>query len=102
MTASYVNRDIRRAEIVNLANGMLRHRFGYAPKSRSIRGPSYLGKAVMQKLLRDGRWLRRERTARRLIDFRLDADHPGWRSRNSSMPSGSLACCEIVDLPKAA
>jgi hypothetical protein len=86
MTVSYVNQDIRRAEIVNLANGMLRHRFGYAPKSRSIRGPSYFGKAVMQKLLRDGKWLKRERTARRAIDFRLDADHPG----------------EIVDLPKAA
>ena len=84
--SSYVNQDIRRAEIVNLANGMLRHRFGYAPKSRSIRGPSYFGKAVMQKLLRDGKWLKRERTARRAIDFRLDADHPG----------------EIVDLPKAA
>ena len=86
MTVSYVSQDIRRAEIVNLANGMLRHRFGYAPKSRSIRGPSYFGKAVMQKLLRDGKWLKRERTARRTIDFRLDADHPG----------------EIVDLPKAA
>jgi hypothetical protein len=54
MTVSYVSQDIRRAEIVNLANGMLRHRFGYAPRSRSIRGPSYFGKAVMQKLLRDG------------------------------------------------
>ena len=86
MTVSYVNQDIRRAQIVNLANGMLRHRFGYAPKSRSIRGPSYFGKAVMQKLLRDGKWLKRERTARRTIDFRLHADHPG----------------EIVDLPKAA
>jgi hypothetical protein len=86
MTVSYVNQDIRRAEIINLANGLQRHRFGYAPKSRSIRGPSYFGKAVMQKLLRDGKWLKRERTARRAIDFRLDAEHPG----------------EIVDLPKAA
>jgi hypothetical protein len=86
MTVSYVNQDIRRAQIVNLANGMLRHRFGYTPKSRSIRGPSYFGKAVMQKLLRNGKWLKRERSARRAIDFRLDADHPG----------------EVVDLPKAA
>jgi hypothetical protein len=86
MTVSYVSQEIRRAQIVNLANGMLRHRFSYVPKSRSIRGPSYFGKAVMQKLLRDGKWLKRERTARRTIDFRLDADHPG----------------EIVDLPEAA
>ena len=29
MTVSYTNDQIRRAEIVNLANGLLRHRFGY-------------------------------------------------------------------------
>ncbi len=27
----------------------------------------------MQKLLRDGKWVKRERSARRPIDFRLDA-----------------------------
>ena len=40
MTISYTNTEIRRAEIVNLANGLLRHRFGYAPKTRNLRGPS--------------------------------------------------------------
>ena len=57
MTFSYSNEEIRRAGIVNLANGMLRHRFGYQPKSRSLNGPSFLAKRVMQKLLRDGKWL---------------------------------------------
>jgi hypothetical protein len=86
MTISYTNDEIRRSEILNLANGMLRHRFGYTPKSRSLRGPSFLAKAVMQKLLRDGRWIKRERSIRRPIDFRLDRAQPG----------------KIVDLPKAA
>jgi hypothetical protein len=86
MTISYTNDEIRRSEIVHLANGMLRHRFGYTPKSRNLRGPSYFAKAVMQKLLRDGKWVKRERDARRPIDFRLDAEYPG----------------KIVDLPKAA
>ena len=86
MTVSYTNDEIRRSEIVNLANGMLRHRFGYQPKSRNLRGPSYFAKAVMQKLLRDGGWVKRERSARRPTDFRLDAARPG----------------KIVDLPKAA
>ena len=86
MTVSYVDDDIRRAEIVNLANGLLRHRFGYRPKSRNLRGPSYLAKAVMQKLLRDSKWVRRERAARRPIDFRLDETDLG----------------KIVDLPRAA
>ena len=86
MTISYTDDEIRRAEILNLANGMLRHRFGYKPKSRSLYGPSFFAKKVMQKLLRDGKWIRRERNARRPIDFRLDATQPG----------------KIVDLPKAA
>jgi Cupin-like domain len=86
MTVSYVNDEIRRAEIVHLANGLLRHRFGYQPKSRSIRGPSYFAKAVLQKVMRDSGWVKRERKARRAIDFRLDATQPG----------------RIVDLPKAA
>jgi hypothetical protein len=86
MTVSYVNDAIRRAEIVHLANGLLRHRFGYQPKSRNLRGPSYFAKAVMQKLYRDSGWVKRERKARRPTEFRLDATRPG----------------HIVDLPKAA
>jgi hypothetical protein len=77
MTISYTNDEIRRAEIVNLANGLLRHRFGYQPRSRNLRGPSYFAKAVMQKLLRDSGWVKRQRSARRPIDFRLDAAQPG-------------------------
>lgn len=40
----------------------------------------------MQKLLRDGKWVKRERSVRRPIDFRLDEAELG----------------KIVDLPKAA
>src|ERR1700753_1005844 len=86
MTVSFTNDTIRRNEIVNLANGLLRHRFGYAPKTRNLYGPSYFAKAVMQKLYRDSGWVKRERSARRPTEFRLDAAQPG----------------KIVDLPKAA
>ncbi len=86
MTVSYTNDQIRRADIVNLANGLLRRRFGYEPKTRNLRGPSFLAKAVLQKLLRGSGWVKRERSARRPIDFTLDAAQPG----------------KIVDLPKAA
>jgi hypothetical protein len=86
MTVSFTNDQIRRNEIVNLANGLLRHRFGYAPKARYLRGPSYFAKAVMQKLYRDSGWVKRERSARRPTEFRLDAAQPG----------------KILDLPKAA
>jgi hypothetical protein len=86
MTVSYSNDQIRRSEIVNLANGLLRHRFGYAPRTRTLRGPSYFAKAVMQKLYRDSVWVKRQRLARRPTEFRLDAAEPG----------------KIIDLPKAA
>ena len=86
MTVSFTNDQIRRNEIVNLANGLLRHRFGYVPKTRNLHGPSYFAKAVMQKLYRDSGWVKRERSARRPTEFRLDAAQPG----------------KIVDLPKAA
>jgi hypothetical protein len=86
MTISYANDEIWRSQIVHLANGLLRHRFGYPPKSRNQRGPSFFAKAVLQKLLRNSRWVKRERNARRPIDFTLDAAQPG----------------KLVDLPKAA
>jgi hypothetical protein len=86
MTVSYTSEDIRRAQIVNLANGILRHRFGVAPRSSGIAGPAFWSKAVLQKLLRDSSWVKRERKVRRPIDFRLDPRRLG----------------EIVDLPVAA
>jgi len=86
MTISYSSDEIRRSAAVNFANGLLRHRFGYQPKSRNLRGPSYLTKKVMGRLLRDSGWVRRERSARSPIDFRLDAAEPG----------------KIVDVSKAA
>ncbi len=86
MTVSYTNDQIRRSEIVNLANGLLRNRLGYLPRSRNLCGPSYFAKAVMQKLYRDGGWVKCQRQVRRPTEFRLDAAQPG----------------KIIDLPKAA
>jgi hypothetical protein len=77
MTVSYTTRDIHRAQLVHLANAILRHRFRYAPRSRAISGPSYWAKAVLQKLLRGGTWVRSQRGARRPIDFRLDGARLG-------------------------
>jgi hypothetical protein len=86
MTVGYENEEIRRTRIVNLANGLLRNRFGYTPKSRALKGPAFWGKAVMQKALRNTSWVKRERQARNVIEFRLDHDHPE----------------QVIDLPKAA
>lgn len=77
MTVSYTTDHIRRRDVVNLANGLLRHRFGYAPKSHDLSGPSFFAKKVLQKLWRDSGWVKRERSARRPTEFRLDAAEPG-------------------------
>ncbi len=73
MTVSFSSPAIRRAEIVHLANGLLRHRFGIAPKSRRIEGPGFFAKAALQKLMRNSGWVRQQRQARREITFRLDS-----------------------------
>ncbi len=86
MTVMYEDEEIRRARIVNLANGLLRHRFGYTPRSRALKGPSFWAKAVMQKALRNSSWVKSERKARNVIEFRLDHDHPE----------------QVIDLPRAA
>jgi hypothetical protein len=77
MTVSFNDESIRRLGHVNLANGLLRNRFGYTPKSRAISGPSYWSKVVLQKALRNTAWVKRERSARKAIEFRLDAAVPG-------------------------
>jgi hypothetical protein len=84
MTVSWVDDAISRAQKLHLANGLLRHRFGYQPKSRSIAGASYWSKAVLQKLMRNSAWVRRQRRARRPIDFRLDEEMFGKISELAS------------------
>jgi hypothetical protein len=72
MTVSFSSGPISRLQKVNLANGLLRHRFGYASKGRAITGPAYWSKAALQKAFRDSTWVKRERATRRAVDFRLD------------------------------
>jgi hypothetical protein len=86
MTVSYMNEDIRRAQVLHCANGILRHRFGHTPKSRATRGPVFFAKQVMQRLLREGKWVTRQRAVRCPTEFHLDTSDLG----------GS------VDLPEAA
>ena len=63
---------IRRAQVVNLANGILRHRFGLANPQRSLAGPAFLAKKVLQRAMRDSGWINRARAARRPVTFTLE------------------------------
>jgi hypothetical protein len=77
MTISFVTDEIKRAQTVNLANGILRHRFGLKRPSRSLSGVSYWSKLALQKALRETKWVKTERAARRQIAFKLDPDNLG-------------------------
>lgn len=86
MTTEYWTEDIRRSQVINLANGILRYNAGFAPRSRAINGPAFWAKAVLQAGVRRSGLLQKARKARRAIEFKLDPVHPG----------------EIIDLREAA
>lgn len=77
MTLEYWTEDIRRKHIVNLANGILRHNFGHAPRSRAITGGAFHAKTALQALWRRSGRLDVLRKQARPIDFRLDPETPG-------------------------
>lgn len=77
MTAEYWTGDIERRHRVNLANGLMRHRFGLKPKSRALSGPPYWLKAAFQAGMRRTPWAKQVRMARKPMTFRLDPKNPG-------------------------
>jgi hypothetical protein len=72
MTVSFSSPEYRRRDVVHLANGLLRHRFGIAPQSTRIEGAGFFAKAVLQKLMRDSGWVREQRAMRRKVEFKLE------------------------------
>jgi hypothetical protein len=72
MTVDFSTDPILRAQMVNYANGILRHGFGWTPRSRGITGPSFWAKAVLQKTLRDAPWIKKKKTANARVEFHLD------------------------------
>ena len=61
MTISYTDEQIRRLRDRQPRQRPAAPPVRLSPKSRNLRGASFLAKAVMQKLLRDSSWVKRER-----------------------------------------
>jgi len=72
MTVSFVTGEIRRQQMLHLANGILRHRFGFSGLGHATEGPSFWAKAMLQKTMRRTKWARQKKTQSRQINFRLD------------------------------
>jgi hypothetical protein len=77
MTTEYWTEPIRRSQMINLANGILRHKIGVAPRSRTISGPSFWAKAVLQAGVKRAGLLAQERRALRPVEFKLDTERTG-------------------------
>jgi len=77
MTSEHWSDEIERRHRLNVANGILRHRFGMSAPGRRIDGPVYAAKAILQAALRRTSWVAAARAARRPIEFRLDPATPG-------------------------
>lgn len=86
MTTEYWTEEIRRSQMVNLANGLLRQKLGITPRSRATSGAVFWAKAALQAGVRRAGLLSQARKSRRPVEFVLDETHLG----------------RIVDLPKAA
>jgi len=76
LTANFVTPEIRRRQKVIMANGILRHRFGWRPHSNSTHGPSFWAKNVLQKALRNSNWMKKRRYSKHVVQFKLDAAAP--------------------------
>jgi hypothetical protein len=77
MTVDFSTAPILRAQMVNYANGILRHGFGWTPRSRGITGATFWSKAVLQKAFRNAPWIKKQKTENEQIEFRLDRTQLG-------------------------
>jgi hypothetical protein len=77
MTMEFTTDTMMRAQIVNLANGALRAKFGWTPRSRAIKGPAFWTKAALWGTLRKSSWLKKTRSGHTKIEFRIDRTAPG-------------------------
>lgn len=77
MTTEYWTEAVRRNQMINMANGILRHKVGLAPRSRATGGPGFWAKAALQAGVRRAGLLKQMRKAKRPIEFKLDPAHPG-------------------------
>lgn len=77
VTTEHWTDEIRRSQMVKVANGVLRNYFGVTPRSRALEGPGFYAKAALQAAWRRSPWMKQERRKRRPLDFRLGRSAPG-------------------------
>lgn len=77
VTTEHWSDDIKRNYVVHYANGILRNRFGYKPRSQATTGVDYYAKLALAGLWKYG-GLQKSRVVKRTVDFRLDPAAPNF------------------------
>jgi hypothetical protein len=77
VTTEHWTRHIRRSQMVNVANGVMRQHLGLQPGSRALNGPAFWAKAAFQAVWRRSPWAQQLQRKQRPIDFRLSSQQPG-------------------------
>ena len=75
-TTEHWTPDIRRSYAMNYANGLLRRRFGWQPRSRATDGLTVYAKAALALAWKLS-GLQRKHMYERIINFRIDPQAPG-------------------------
>jgi hypothetical protein len=71
MTTEHWTEQIRREQMLTVANGILRKHFGVSPKRNATEGAGFWAKAVLQAGWRRSPWYKREQRKMLPVDFRL-------------------------------
>jgi hypothetical protein len=85
MTVEFITDPIRRAQIGNLADGVLRYRLGLRPQGAVVSRPVFWAKAAVWMAWRKTSWFKKQRVVHKRIEFVLDGALPG-AVRNISPP----------------
>ncbi|MGH6840120.1 MAG: cupin-like domain-containing protein [Methylocella sp.] len=77
MTVEFSTDPIRRAQIANRADGILRYRLGWRPRGTAVKGPVFWAKAAVWVAFRKTSWFKKQGAVRRRVEFLLDGSLPG-------------------------
>ncbi len=77
ITTEYWAQEAIMRQRLNLANGAMRYRLGYTPKSRATSGAGFAAKGVVARVVSRTGWLKKARRMHKPIDFKLDPSTPG-------------------------
>jgi hypothetical protein len=88
MTVEFFSGDIHRSNIVSRANWLLRHKFGWAPRSRVTAGPSFWAKPALWAAYRKSAWIEAQKPFHKQIQFQLDRAAPEMMRETAASADG--------------